>query len=127
MAREAGRSGSAVHTTLVRSQLTAIAAVVALAVGCGDPVPEPVDAGGGPVDAFVEVDGGPDGCRADSECDTGESCVFPLGACGGLGRCFDGTGDCSVSDLFCACDGMTYTDCDILTQRLSVRSRGACP
>lgn len=82
-------------------------------------------------DAGPSVDGGgppPDGsCYVQGDCAEGLFCVYPLGACGGLGTCVSGSGDCSPGIEHCTCEGETRTDCEVLVQGLSVRTRGACP
>lgn len=49
-------------------------------------------------------------CRSGAECANGQECVFATPSCGVMGECMAIT-PCSRPELFCSCEGETYSAC----------------
>ncbi len=62
-----------------------------------------------PTDAGTDVPS-TGGCASNSECPSGNECVFAASACAARGTC-QATIACLRPETFCACNGVTYTGC----------------
>jgi len=71
----------------------------------------------------------PGSCSTDSDCQTGEFCDFPIGACTAPGSCAVIPFVCTT--LFapvCGCDGNTYANaCVAASNSISIDFTGQCP
>lgn len=69
-------------------------------------------------------------CFADADCDGGEYCSTPSGACGGPGTCASrmNTALCTnTNDPQCGCDGVTYKNaCAAAQAGVAIDYAGAC-
>ena len=68
-------------------------------------------------------------CSTNEDCGEGEFCEFPIGECGGEGRCVPRDSDCDgfQGGVVCGCDGRTYdNDCERRRNGVSKYADGIC-
>ncbi len=67
-------------------------------------------------------------CGEDADCEEGQFCRFPRGACGGDGTCTAIPDLCSTQyDPVCGCDEETYSNtCEAFSYSMSIDYGGSC-